>query len=71
MAINVSDVLQKEGHAVAYQGGNKEEVQAKHLVNRTKLLREVPTPEGMSKVKNAYNEFKATKPPLKKKKNKK
>ena len=24
---NVSDVLQKEGHAVAYQGGNKDEVQ--------------------------------------------
>ena len=31
----------------------------------------VNPPEGMSKVKGAYNEFKATKPPLKKKKNKK
>ena len=31
----------------------------------------VPTPEGMTTRKNAFNEFKATKPPLKKKKNKK
>jgi len=70
---NVSDVLQKEGHAVAYQGGNKDEVQAKHLINRQRLINEdkVPTPEGMVKTKGAYNEFKATKPPLKKKKNKK
>ena len=36
----VTDILIEEGHAVAYFGGNKEEVQAKHLVNRTKLLRE-------------------------------
>jgi len=34
----VTDILIEEGHAVAYFGGNKEEVQAKHLVNRTKLL---------------------------------
>jgi len=36
----VTDILIEEGHAVAYFGGNKEEVQAKHLVNRAKLLRE-------------------------------
>ena len=70
---NVGDVLQEEGHAVAYHGGNKEEVQAKHLINRQRLINEgkVPTPEGMVNTKGAYNEFKATKPPLKKKKNKK
>jgi len=36
----VTDILIEEGHAVAYFGGSKEEVQAKHMVNRTKLLRE-------------------------------
>ena len=36
----ITDILIEEGHAVAYFGGSKEEVQAKHLVNRTKLLRE-------------------------------
>lgn len=36
----VTDVLVEEGHAVAYFGGSKEEIQAKHLVNRDKLLRE-------------------------------
>jgi micrococcal nuclease len=36
----VTDILIEEGHAVAYFGGSKDEVQAKHLVNRTKLLRE-------------------------------
>ena len=35
----VTDILIEEGHAVAYFGGSKEEVQAKHMVNRTKLLR--------------------------------
>ena len=35
-----TDVLVEEGHAVAYFGGSKEEIQAKHLVNREKLLRE-------------------------------
>jgi uncharacterized protein YqgQ len=30
----------EEGHAVAYFGGSKEEIAAKHLVNRDKLLRE-------------------------------
>jgi len=36
----VTDVLVEEGHAVAYFGGSKEEIQAKHLVNREKLIRE-------------------------------
>ena len=36
----LTDVLVQEGHAVAYFGGSKEEIQAKHMVNRTKLLRE-------------------------------
>ena len=70
---NVADVLMNEGHAVAYNGGDKDNVQKQHLLNRQRLIDEgkVPTPEGMSKVKGAFNEFKATKPPLKKKKNKK
>ena len=68
-----ADVLMNEGHAVAYNGGNKDSVQAQHLANRQKLIDsgKVPTPEGMSTRKNAFNEFKATKPPMKKKKNKK
>ena len=37
----VTEILIEEGHAVAYFGGSKEELAAKHLVNRTKLLREV------------------------------
>jgi len=36
----VTDILIAEGHAVAYFGGSKEEIAAKHLVNRSKLLRE-------------------------------
>ena len=36
----VTDLLVEEGHAVAYFGGSKEEVQAKHMVNRAKLIRE-------------------------------
>ena len=35
-----TDMLVEEGHAVAYFGGSKDEVQAKHMVNRDKLLRE-------------------------------
>ena len=35
-----TDVLIEEGHAVAYFGGSKEEIAAKQLVNRDKLLRE-------------------------------
>ena len=33
-------ILIETGHAVAYFGGSKDEVQAKHMVNREKLLRE-------------------------------
>ena len=36
----VTDILIEEGHAVAYFGGSKEEIQLKHMANRTKLLRE-------------------------------
>ena len=36
----VTDVLIEEGHAVAYFGGSKEEIQLKHMANREKLLRE-------------------------------
>jgi micrococcal nuclease len=36
----VTDILIEEGHAVAYFGGSKEEIQLKHLAKRTKLLRE-------------------------------
>jgi len=35
-----TDILIETGNAVAYFGGSKEEVQAKHMVNREKLLRE-------------------------------
>ena len=66
---NVADVLMSEGHAVAYSGGDKDKVQAQHLKNRQRLIDEdkVPTPDGMVRTKGAYNEFKATKPPLRKK----
>jgi micrococcal nuclease len=40
-----TDILVGEGHAVAYFGGSKEEVQAKHMVNRDKLLREKVIPK--------------------------
>jgi micrococcal nuclease len=36
----VTDILIEEGHAVAYFGGNKEEISLKHEANRQKLLRE-------------------------------
>ena len=36
----LTEVLIEEGHAVAYFGGSKEEVQLKHMANRQKLLRE-------------------------------
>lgn len=36
----VTDILVEEGHAVAYFGGSKEEIQMKHHANREKLLRE-------------------------------
>ena len=36
----VSQIMCKEGHAVAYFGGSKEEIQQKHMANRGKLIRE-------------------------------
>jgi micrococcal nuclease len=36
----ITDILIEEGHAVAYFGGSKEEIQMKHMANREKLLRE-------------------------------
>ena len=35
-----TDILIEEGHAVAYFGGSKEEIQMKHMANREKILRE-------------------------------
>ena len=35
-----TEILVEEGHAVAYFGGSKEEVEAKHLANRERLLNE-------------------------------
>ena len=69
----VSTTLMEEGHAVAYNGGDKEAVQAQHLKNRQRLIDEgkVPTPDGMTLTPNKVNTFKATKPPLRKKKSKK
>ena len=66
----ISTTLMEEGHAVAYNGGDKEAVQAQHLKNRQRLIDEgkVPTPDGMTLTPNKVNTFKATKPPLRKKK---
>mgnify|MGYP001047198197 CR=1 FL=1 len=36
----VTDVLIKEGHAVLYGGGSKEDVQSQHLKNRERLIAE-------------------------------
>jgi len=36
----VTEILVEEGHAVAYFGGSKEEIQMKHMANREKLIRE-------------------------------
>lgn len=33
-----TDILIEEGHAVAYHGGSKDDVDAQHMANRTKLL---------------------------------
>jgi len=65
-----ADVLMNEGHAVAYNGGNKDSVQAQHLINRQKLIDggKVPAPEGMTLTKGKVNTFKASKPPLRAKK---
>ena len=38
--IKLTAMLVEEGHAVAYFGGSKEEIQLKHMANREKLLRE-------------------------------
>ena len=69
----ISTTLMEEGHAVAYNGGDKEAVQAQHLKNRQRLIDEgkVPTPDGMTLTPNKVNTFKATKPPLRKKRSKK
>ena len=69
----ISTTLMEEGHAVAYSGGDKEAVQAQHLKNRQRLIDEgkVPTPDGMTLTPNKVNTFKATKPPLRRKKKKK
>ena len=69
----VSTTLMEEGHAVAYNGGDKEAVQAQHLKNRQRLIDEgkVPTPDGMTTTPDKVNTFRATKPPLREKKSKK
>ena len=69
----VSETLMEEGHAVAYNGGDKDNVQKQHLANRQKLIddKKVPVPDGMTLTPNKVNTFKATKPPLRKKKSKK
>jgi micrococcal nuclease len=36
----VTEVMAEEGHCVPYFGGSKEETQAAHIVNRTRLLKE-------------------------------
>ena len=36
----ITDIMVEEGHAVAYFGGSKEEIQDKHMANRKKLIRE-------------------------------
>ena len=36
----VTDIMTEEGHCVPYFGGSKEETQAAHMVNRTRLLNE-------------------------------
>ena len=66
----ITTKLMNEGHAVAYNGGNKDSVQAQHLINRQRLIDEgkVPCPEGMTLTKGKVNTFKATKPPLRAKK---
>ena len=62
-----ADVLIREGHAVHYTGGSKDNIQTAHVVNRQKLIDEgkVPTPDGMTLTKGKVNTFTATKPPLK------
>ena len=70
--------LMKEGHAVAYSGGNKEAIQVKHLENRQRLVNEGKVDvEGMEITKPALvqkpivEEPKKKKAPVVKKKKKK
>jgi micrococcal nuclease len=35
----ISEILCKEGHAVAYFGGSKKDIQTKHMKNRQKLVK--------------------------------
>ena len=37
---SVATIMCETGHAVAYYGGNKDELQAKHMANRQKLVAE-------------------------------
>ena len=66
----ITTKLMSEGHAVAYNGGNKDSVQAQHLINRQRLIDEgkVPCPEGMTLTKGKVNTSKASTPPLRAKK---
>jgi micrococcal nuclease len=45
----VAQILIKEGHAVPYEGGSKEDVQEQHRLNRRRLIEEgrVIVPDGM------------------------
>jgi hypothetical protein len=36
----LTELLVEEGHAVAYFGGDKDEIDQKHMANRSKLIRE-------------------------------
>ena len=71
----VTEILMNEGHAVAYNGGSKDDVEKQHLLNRQRLVNEgkVPAPEGISvEVKQDEPTFPApTKTTSKKKKSKK
>jgi len=42
-----TDILITEGHAVAYFGGSKDEVDAQHMANRTKLLENGTMPQAI------------------------
>ena len=38
--MSATEILIKEGHAVAYNGQSKDDIQEAHMKNRTKLLEE-------------------------------
>ena len=42
-----TDILIAEGHAVVYHGGSKDEVDAQHMANRTKLLENGTMPQAI------------------------